>query len=74
MVSDVGLVSAVASIAEGASVSAGARYNTVSEGTIQETLCLRNQLQKRKATDSGKRKIGCGIVEHPAKIRHRTGK
>jgi len=35
-VSDVGLIAAVASIAEWASVAAGARYNTVSE----ETPCL----------------------------------
>jgi len=54
LVSDVGLISAVASIAEGFSVAASARYNTVSEGTTQETRCLKGPTTEE--TYDGQRK------------------
>jgi len=48
MVSDVGLIFADASIAEGASGTAGARHDT-------GDAVLWNQLQKKQTTNSGKR-------------------
>jgi hypothetical protein len=61
----------IALIAEGASVTAGAKCNTLSEGLTQEMPCL--QEPTTEETDL-KREIGGGIIELPARIQHPMGK